>query len=170
MSVCIRFIADRSFVSRAIRFRTDGDVSHVEFVSLDASGAPIDTFGAHLQGGVIRRPYDYCKPTFEEWYTFPGVEETYQAALGFAGEKYNVRGIFHLLFGVKAPFYDPRKMICSILVGYANRLAWAQGKAPLLLNMNVPTWQMTPQLLYAACTQRVMIKYGIPVSPSKALR
>jgi hypothetical protein len=151
--ICIRFIADRSVLSRAIRSRTDGQASHVEYVLPEHRV----TFGARLEGGITHRPLDYCKPTWEEWYTFPGIEASYWEAVEFSGRKYDWKDIAALAVSWHSSFYDPERAICSCLVGYSNRLAYARGKAPLLLNLNLPTWQMTPQLLYGAVTDPVLM-------------
>lgn len=151
----VRFIADRSFISRAIGFRTIGKPSHVEYVTTNGAGNPLSTFGARFSGGITHRPYNYCKPTWEEWYTFPGIEESYAEATKLAGRKYDWKDIIELLIGWHPGLYDPLRAICSVLVGYSNRQAWAAGHAPALLNPNLSTWQMTPELVYAACTQMV---------------
>lgn len=151
--ICIRFIADHSFISRAIGFRTEGKPSHVEYVMVnDVTGQPVSTFGARLQGGITHRPYDYCKPSWEEWYTFPGIEASYEQAVSLEGRKYDWKDICALLFGWHPQGYDPMQGICSILVGYSNRMAWGAGLAPPLINPNVPTWEMTPELVYGAVT------------------
>ena len=158
MKIYIRFIADDSFVSRAIGWRTEGKPSHVEYVRITDSGM-VSTFGARLVGGVRYRPLDYCKPTFEEWYTFEGIEASFEEATGFYGHKYDWADIIELATGIYPRSYDPNRAICSILVGYSNRMAWAAGKAPALINPNVPTRQMTPQLLYGAVTEQVKVGF-----------
>lgn len=154
--IVIRFIADRSLLSRAIRFRTEGSPSHVEYLFVrDADSTPTTTFGARLAGGVCHRPYDYCTPTWEEWYAFEGIEASYEAALAFEGRKYDWKDIAALAVDWHPAYYDPQRAICSCLVGYSNRLAWAAGKAPALLNENMPTWQFTPQIVYGAVTEMI---------------
>ncbi len=153
--ILIRFIADRSFVSRAIGWRTDGKPSHLEYLLTNDKGQPVTTFGARLRGGVRYRPYDYCKPTFEEWYTFPGIEESYVEAMKFNGRKYNWIDILYLLFGIFPKSFDPERLVCDQLVGYSNRRANALYGTPLLVNLNVPTEEMTPELVYACCTKMV---------------
>src|ERR1700676_2044290 len=111
MAIYVRFIADGSIVSDAIGLRTLGKPSHVEYVITHASGKPYSTFGARLIGGVKFRPYNYCKPTWEEWYTFDGIEASYKESLKFEGRKYSIREIIHLLFGWAIPFYDPKELI-----------------------------------------------------------
>lgn len=153
--VYIRFIADSGFLSRGIRVRTDGKPSHVEYVLTDNIGNPVSTFGARLSGGITLRPPDYCKPSWEEWYTFEGIEPSFNQALKFNGRKYDWRDIAALFVGWHPSSYNPETAICSVLVGYSNCLAWAAGEAPPLINPNVPTWQMTTQLLYGAVTKMV---------------
>ena len=153
--IYLRFIADRSLLSRAIQSRTDGQCSHVEYLYCSDAGTPLYTFGARRQGGVAHRPYNYCKPTWEEWYTYPGIEASYQEALAFEGRKYDWKDILALAAAWHPSYYDPERAICSCLAGYSNRLAYANGKAPLLLNFNLPTWEMTPQIVYAAVTDLV---------------
>ena len=145
--IALRFIADRSFVSRAIGWREEGTPSHVEYL-IDDGGPLIKTFGARLSGGIIHRPYNYCHPTWEEWYTFRGIEASYAEALKFEGRKYDWKDIVALLVGRHPDYYDPQRAICSILAGYSNRMAWANGKSDLLINPNLPTWEMTPLALY----------------------
>lgn len=149
--ICIRFIADRGLVSRAIRSRTDGQASHVEYVLPEQQM----TFGARMDGGVDFRPLNYCKPSWEEWYTFDGVEASYAAAVDIRGHGYDWRDILALAVSWHPSYYDPQRAICSCLVGYSNRVAWARGLAPALLNPNLPTWQMTPQLLYGAVSNEI---------------
>lgn len=158
--IFLRFIADRSFVSRGIQWREVGRPSHVEYVTYTNYRGTEQwlTFGARLQGGVTFRPLNYCKPTWEEWYVFPGIEASYNEALGFYGRKYDWADIIEIATGIYPRSFNPQRPICSVLVGYSNRLAWAQDKAPALINPNVPTRQITPQLVYAACTQQVEIQ------------
>jgi hypothetical protein len=149
--ILVRFLADRSWISRAIQWRTDGVPSHVEYLDTDT----MQTFGARLDG-VKHRPANYCKPTWEEWYTFYGIEASYEQALQFGGRKYDKWDIFALATGTHPDSYDPEKAICSVCVGYSNRRAYACGKiAKPLLNMNLPTWEITPQLLYGACVTQI---------------
>ncbi len=149
MSIAIRFIADNSIESLLIRMRCNGRASHVEYVTLDEYRMVSDTFGARLSGGICHRPPDYCKPTWQEIYTFHGIEASYAEALKFDGRKYDVWDIAHLIIGIVPPFYDPKKAICSVLVGYSNRIAWANETAPALVNPNVNTNDMSPDTLYA---------------------
>jgi len=153
--IYLRFIADRGFISRAIGFRTLGKSSHVEFVITDNEGLPVNTFGARLKGGVAHRPYNYTKPDFEEWWTFPGIEASYAEALKLKGRKYNWVDIICLLFGIFPKSFDPQRLVCDQLIGYSNRMAWAAGTSPALVNPNVPTEEMTPEIVYACCTQMV---------------
>ena len=156
MKVFIRFIADRSLLSRAIGWRTEGRPSHVEYVIYE--NGSWYTFGSRLSGGVRSRSMDYCNPSFEEWYTFDGIEESCRQAFEFWGRKYDWADIIELATGLYPAFYSPQRAICSVLVGYSNRMAWAAGKIEKpLINPNVPTRQMTPQLLYGAVTNQVKI-------------
>jgi hypothetical protein len=155
VSVYIRFIADRGLISRAIGFRTEGKPSHVEFVVTDDAGIPTSTFGARFKGGITHRPYSYCKPSWEEFYTFAGINASYEEALTLEGRAYDWKDILELLVGWHPRGYDPQEAICSVLVGYSNRRAWARGRAPALINPQVDTWSMTPQLLYGAVTNMV---------------
>lgn len=146
--ILLRFIADRSFVSRAIRFRTDGQPSHVEYFNT-ITGM---TYGARMDG-VKARPLNYCHPTWQEFYTFEGIEYSYLQALTFIGRKYDTWDIFSLAVGSHPAKYNPEKAICSVCVGYSNRRAWSLGKISRpLINPNVPTWEITPMLLYGAVT------------------
>ena len=150
--IAIRFIADNSFESLLIRMRTDGRASHVEYVTLNEHRMISDTFGARLSGGIKHRPPDYCKPTWQEIYTFNGIEASYAEALKMDGRKYDVWDIVHMAIGWIPPFYDPSKSICSACIGYSNRRAWAIGTSPALVNPNVNTNAMDPDTIYA-CVQ-----------------
>lgn len=155
MSVYVRFIADQGLLSRTIGLRIIGKVSHVEYIITNDDGTIASTFGARFKGGITFRPYSYCTPSFEEWYSFPGIEASYAEALKFEGRQYDWKDILELLVGWHPRGYDPQEAICSVLVGYSNRRAWALNKAPALINPNVLTSEMTPQLLYGAVTKMV---------------
>ena len=152
--IYLRFIADGGFISRVIGLRTDGKPSHVEYLRTDDAGNPISTFGSRSDG-VKHRPYDYCKPSWEEWYTFPGIEASYARALLMDGNKYDWSDIFVLWMGWNSAQYDPAREICSVLVGYSNREAWAHDEAPVLINPSIATKDITPELLYGAVTNMI---------------
>lgn len=147
--ILIRFIADHSIVSRAIRWRTDGPVSHVEFLRVDVDGCPLAVVGARLKGGVTSRRYD-PSPLFEEWYSAPGIDEAFSNAEEYIGRKYDWRDIVYDAVGWYPASFDPHQFICSCFVAYSNRLAWAAGKSPAWISPEVPTREITPMLLYAS--------------------
>src|SRR6266404_70721 len=94
----LRFITERwSLESALIRFATRSWASHVEFLRCDGE-TPIDTLGSRLQGGVQVRPYDYCKPTAESWFTAPNISDAYEYGLTLVGKKYDVLDIIGIGF------------------------------------------------------------------------
>lgn len=154
--ICIRFIADHSIESLLIRLRTIGPASHVEFCTIE-NGKMTDTFGARLSGGICHRVPDYCKPTWQEIYTFDGIEASYAEALKLDGRKYDWLDIVYLGLGWCPKIYDPAKAICSALVGYSNRMAWANSDVPVLVNPSIPTNDMTPDTIYACVSEMVTL-------------
>ena len=109
----IRFITESDFVSRAIRWVTFSDFSHVEIE------LPDGTFlGAHAGAGVQIRPANYCHPTFERRYAIPlspaHYDEAMLCARGAIGTRYNYADVcglfFHRNITVKG------RMICSQFV------------------------------------------------------
>lgn len=109
----VRFLTEPDFISRAIRFQTFSEFSHVE-IETDRG-----TFiGAHESGGVQERPADYCKPTFERRYAIPVSDEQHGLINAFAegkiGTPYNLEDIAGLL--IHRNMTDPGKFICSQFV------------------------------------------------------
>jgi hypothetical protein len=107
----VRFVADSSFIGRAIRYVTGSLFQHVEF------GTPEGTWiGAHSDGGIRERPATYCVPTREYVYEVPCTDARQATLLTWArsqiGVKYNLLDIAGLLF--KARFLtSPNRFICS---------------------------------------------------------
>ncbi len=91
----IRLIRDPGIISAAICWWTWGQWSHVEIDNGDG------WLGARFTGGVMVRPYDYCRPVAQE---IRGVEMTaaeealfWQAARGEIGRPYDWRAIAGLI-------------------------------------------------------------------------
>ena len=107
----IRFVADSSFVGRAIRYVTGSLFQHVEF------GTPEGTWsGARSDGGIQERAAGYCVPTREYVYEIPCTDGQQAQLLGWAkskiGVKYNFLDIVGLLFKFRS-FSSPNRFICS---------------------------------------------------------
>ena len=118
----IRFITERDFVSWAIRRVTFSEFSHAEIVTEDQQSY----IGAHASGGVMQRPIDYCKPSFERRYAIPCTDAQLAKAMGYArsmiGAPYNFEDIVGLLF--HRNLSTKGRVICSMFVYQA---AWEAG-------------------------------------------
>lgn len=114
--IYLRFTESESLESRLIRFGTRWWVSHVEFVRVEDS-VPIDTLGSRIKGGVQIRPYDYFKPTREEWWMAAHAEEAYDIAKRDIGYKYDWMDI--LGFAFAQDWHRSGRYICSELVDYS---------------------------------------------------
>jgi uncharacterized protein YycO len=94
----IRFIAEKGFVSWAIRQTTFSEFSHVELLSEDG----LSWIGAHAGLGVQARTLNYCTPSFERRYSIPVDQEQLNAGMAYArskiGTPYNYADIAGLLF------------------------------------------------------------------------
>ncbi len=111
--VRIRFIAERDFISWAIRKVTFSDFSHVELIMDKGT-----YLGAHAFGGVQERDQFYCQPSFERRYSIPCTQEQKDKIESFArskiGTPYNFKDIVGLL--IHANLSSPNKLICSMFV------------------------------------------------------
>ena len=110
----IRFVTESDFVSRAIRWVTFADFSHVELELPDGT-----YLGAHASGGVQIRPADYMKPSLERVYALDVSEGGYTAAMtlayGLIGTHYSFADILGILF--RSRFHHiPHGLICSWFV------------------------------------------------------
>ena len=94
----LRFIAEPSFVSWAIRRVTFSEFSHAEILSADGQS----WIGAHAGSGVQARSLDYCKPSFERRYAIPVTDAQMSVGMAYAqskiGTPYNYADIAGLLF------------------------------------------------------------------------
>lgn len=145
--IVLRFLTDRlSLESALIRFGTRGWTSHVEFYD-DQTEL---TLGSRLEGGVQYRPYGYCKPTREEWWTAPGIEEAHKVAISVIGATYDFKDI--LGFAFDRDWHTPGSYICSALVDAAFKKAGFP-----LTNLWQPIHRTSPRdLLVSPLVQRVV--------------
>lgn len=138
--IYLRFITEKySLESFLIRIGTRSPFSHVEFVRCAGfKDVPIDTFGARVSGGVKVRPYDYCKPSKEMWFTAPNIQHAYEWALTQVGKPYDWRAI--LGFAFSRDWREEDSWFCSELVCRAFE------KTPIpLLNLSVGVWRISPR-------------------------
>jgi len=117
----VRFVTEQDFVSRAIRWVTFGEFSHVELGLPDGSW-----LGSHAKGGVQIRGAEYMKPSLERLYALPVTQAEYDQAMAYAkrqlGTGYSFFDIAVILF--RAHFKTrPKGLICSWFVLEALRAA-----------------------------------------------
>jgi hypothetical protein len=144
--IYLRFITDQwNLESRLIRFGSRWWCSHVEFVRTDTSGVAIDTLGSHLGDGVQIRPYNYCKPTREEWWFAPRAEDAYNMAKAVIGARYDALDILGFTFA--RDWHKPGNFICSELVDWA----FKKVNAPLT-NLWMPSHRVSPRDLLVSPT------------------
>lgn len=137
--IYLRFMTDgRSIESRLIRFGTRWWCSHVEFVRICEHGNAIDTLGSRLEGGVRIRPYDYCKPSREEWWTAPNIDRAYLAAGAFIGARYDWYDI--LGFACARDWHRDGHFMCSETIAKA-----FENVSTPLLNPWQPVWRISPR-------------------------
>ena len=119
-----------------LRFGTRWWPSHIEFFK--DSGFHAGCLGSRVSGGVRIRPYYYCNPTREEWWTAPKIEDAYAIALKDIGCKYDWLDIFGFAFA--RDWHHPGRYICSELVDWA----FKQAGAPLT-NIYMPSHRVSPR-------------------------
>lgn len=112
--IYLRFITERwSLESGLIRFGTRWWPSHVEFVRVE-NGVAVDTLGSRLSDGVRIRPYGYCHPTREEWWTAPYIEQAYENVKSIIGAPYDWIDI--LGFAFARDWHRAGHYICSAVI------------------------------------------------------
>ncbi len=114
--ITVRFVANHSLVSAAIRHVTGSLFSHVE------GGTPQGTWIGALADGIKERPADYCKPFREYTYRVPCTQEQADRFVALLrskiGTKYNFRDILGLALGIRG-LNNPTDDICSELLTWA---------------------------------------------------
>lgn len=136
--IFLRFITEKwSIESMAIRFASRSWCSHVEFVRLPDSpigvhAEPIDTLGSRLSDGVQIRPYDYCHPSAESWFTAPNLQAAYDYGKSLIGCKYDWLDILGIGFNTRQ--HREGNYICSSFIDHcgkvASRMCWTNSKFP----------------------------------------
>jgi hypothetical protein len=133
-----RFIAERrSLASAAIRLRTDGWPSHVEFIK-EIDGSVVDVLASRWPHGVQHYGYITRGVTREEWYTAPGIICAWNAMQHIVGHRYGLLDI--LAIGTGADWHDDGRYISSEAVAFA----FEQAHAPLL-NPKFPVRSIAPR-------------------------
>ena len=146
--VWVRFITEPGITSRAIRWFTWSDWSHVDFVLRDGR-----FLGARLDGGVQIRPHDYIIPSaFRYAYVeVPDPRQVYGWATSQIGKKYDWRAIAGFL--PRANWHDPARWFCSEYVAEGfDRVNW-----PIV---DREIFRVTPQTAYESV--RVIKTTGVP--------
>lgn len=147
--IYLRFITDRlSLESALIRFATRSWCSHVEFVRTEErENAPywaVDTLGSRLRGGVQVRPYNYCSPSAESWFTAPNIQHAYDFGLTLIGQKYDFLDILGIGFNTRQ--HAEGHYICSSFIDACGKagspIAWT--------NVHFPSRLVTPRDLLAS--------------------
>lgn len=140
----IRFIRCDGFISSAIARVTGSLFSHVEF------GTPSGTWiGAHIGGGIMERPANYCSPQVEFVYDIPC--ELYQERQHVdwmrsqIGTKYNVLDILGLLFQIRR-LRSPKRYICSQFC--TDGLLRIFGASKVLNVLESWAYRITPETLH----------------------
>lgn len=111
--------------SRAIRWLTWSDFSHVDFRLPDGS-----LLGARLDGGVQIRKPDYAKFTAKAIYRADAPDTVLDFARKQVGKPYDARGILN--FGLHRNWKDDSSWFCSELVA----AAFDQAGVPLVMTPN----------------------------------
>jgi hypothetical protein len=142
--VRVRFIRGTGFVSWAIARVTGSLFSHVEF------GTPEGTWiGAHIGGGIMERPANYCNPAREYVYEIPCSAVQAQEALTWMrsriGTKYNVLDIVGLLFQART-LCSAHRYICSQFCTAG--LLEVFGAARVLNVLTSWSFRITPETLH----------------------
>lgn len=138
----IRFVTESDLVSRAIRWVTFSDFSHVELELPDGT-----YLGAHASGGVQILPANYMKPSLERVYALPVSQKDHAAAMylayGRIGCQYSFADILGILFRSRL-HHAPHGLICSWFVLDVMNAA---GIYPLNV-LNTFNYKVTPTMLH----------------------
>jgi hypothetical protein len=136
--IYLRFITDLlSVESFLIRFGTKSWASHVEFIKVQGSKA-IETLGSRYPDGIQTRPPDYCKPSYEQWYYAPGIDEAYERLKIKIGCRYDWKDILGITLDMD--WHTNGRFICSEAVAWA----FEHIREPLL-NPHIAVRKITPR-------------------------
>ena len=125
MPITIQLSTEADFVSASIRYLTDCDYSHVDFVMPSGVKLPDGTItaGGELLGargdGVKCRPANYAKFTRVQRYYFPGAPNSiYTFAVTQIGKPYNFVAIANFLIQ-KRNWREDNTLYCAEYVEYS---------------------------------------------------
>jgi uncharacterized protein YycO len=111
----VRLVSGKGFISGAIKWYTDSEFSHVEFVT------PLGYLGSQYPGGVECRPFDYAVVQSEEFreYVLPPDRELelMQWAAGQVGKGYDFLAV--LALPLHRDWRDQGNWFCSEFVAAA---------------------------------------------------
>lgn len=144
-AIKLRFVTTSSPLSAAIRFAEDYRFSHVDAVTDNGY------LGAHADGGVLERPFDYDKGswTAQAFWSLSCSDlglESWQAYLrGRIGRPYDFAAI--LGFVLRDGLHDKLHVICSALQTMALREIGVFG-----FPLAVPAHETSPRDLAMMCT------------------
>lgn len=157
----IRFITSADFVSDAIRAVTFSEWSHVEMLDPLSN----EWIGAHDDGGVQSRAFDYCKVSRERRYDVPLFDSRETTALIYArskiGTKYDFVDIAGLL--LHHDLTTKGRAICSTFVfDVLNQGGWQ------MLNV-LPNYEnlVTPESLHLSPYLIGRCVYSYPLTQSQ---
>lgn len=126
-------------LSRAIRWRIDSAISHVEFWDSETG----ETLGARFPDGVkFRPPSENLAQAHIILATFPGIEYAYEwVRMWRVGRPYDLKGIIGI--ATAQDWHAKRGRFCSeiVLEGAEHRPKTFKD----LLNRNVRMWRITPR-------------------------
>jgi hypothetical protein len=137
----LRFSTTNSLIpSAVIRWRTDSDQSHVEFIN--EAGCTLGSRWSlrKSDNGVRVRPPSsttHQKRVLEA--TFVGIENAYTKGINLVGTPYNLKGIFGI--AVSKDWTDQGELDCSNFVFVAAQRAGVQ----LLNPKDIAPWKITPR-------------------------
>lgn len=140
-----RFIKNRGLGSEAIAADTDSLFSHFEFGIQGQSW-----IGAHINGGVEERPWDYCDPLREYHYGIPieseaELDDWIKTLRTDIGIKYNVLGIVGEALHIRR-LNNPHEVDCS--EWGAQKLIAKFGAAKVLNVLPQRAYLITPEMLH----------------------
>lgn len=132
-----QFSTEATAGAAAIRYFTEGTVSHVDLVLPTG-----ELLGARLSGGVAVRPPNYAKftATYRLWAEVPDIDAAYAFAHAQVGKPYNWKAIVDMALHRERKFSQYQSSwFCDEL----NYEIYAAGGLALL-NLSNPFW-LTPQ-------------------------
>lgn len=147
-----RFVNSKGFLGTMIDLLSDGDVDHTE------TDSGTGWLGAHDDGGIQNRPYNYMTPDREIVLETDIPDDIYHAGMTKAMAQIGVKYNFGAIVGIEFHIPSLTQTGCKICSQFGYDVARSMNLRPLNDLVTNP-WDVTPMALMLSPIWQRMVKH-----------